>query len=217
MPSLHKVGSLTTGLRNVAAARAACTVCHRRKVRCDAHEVGTPCTNCSKHGSRRDNCRIHEKGKRPQRRSQRTPLAKQVDVRTSEENEVAQKSKSVGKKSPSSATTASLDELGFSILDASARESDYLYKRHLVEFVDQPHIDQRPIDKNARTIYIGKASGPASHFCFIDTKFHLQEPRYRTFTTSQANILDEEHLKPRTILPTALIAVRHATNPTDFL
>jgi hypothetical protein len=38
----------------------------------------------------------------------------------------------------------------------------YLYKRHLVEFIEQPSIAERPIDKNSRMTYIGEYARPRS-------------------------------------------------------
>ena len=132
-------------------AKAACAVCHRRKVRCDADQVGTPCTNCSKVSSRRDHCRIHQKHKRVSRRRRSEPPK-------SEAEPPAACGLSGHLSEPSRGTLSELqaDALGYSVLDASSTgDSEHLYKRHLVEFVDQPHIDSRPIDRHSRTVYIG--------------------------------------------------------------
>ncbi|KAF0322555.1 fungal specific transcription factor domain-containing protein [Colletotrichum asianum] len=48
--------------------------------------------------------------------------------------------------------------IGFGVtgIDIHAREDgEYLYKRHLVEFIDQPELVKRPIDNKARMTYIG--------------------------------------------------------------
>jgi transcriptional regulatory protein AMDR len=37
----------------------------------------------------------------------------------------------------------------------AAEDGEYLYKRHLVEFIDQPELIERPIDSKARMTYIG--------------------------------------------------------------
>ncbi|OJD22249.1 hypothetical protein ACJ73_06406 [Blastomyces percursus] len=51
---------------------AACVHCHQRKVRCDARNVGIPCSNCRSSG--KTDCRIHEKKKRTLSRSLRHPI-----------------------------------------------------------------------------------------------------------------------------------------------
>ncbi|KAH0431126.1 hypothetical protein CcaCcLH18_07304 [Colletotrichum camelliae] len=48
--------------------------------------------------------------------------------------------------------------VGFGVtgIDIHAQEDgEYLYKRHLVEFIDQPELVKRPIDNKARMTYIG--------------------------------------------------------------
>ncbi|KAK2755410.1 fungal specific transcription factor domain-containing protein [Colletotrichum kahawae] len=48
--------------------------------------------------------------------------------------------------------------VGFGVtgIDIHAQEDgEYLYKRHLVEFIDQPELIKRPIDNKARMTYIG--------------------------------------------------------------
>ena len=52
---------------NKSRIPAACSNCHDRKVRCDAHKRGFPCSNCV--SSQRLNCRRHEKRRRPLARS----------------------------------------------------------------------------------------------------------------------------------------------------
>jgi len=53
-------------------ARSACVSCHQRKVRCDAHLKGFPCSNCI--SSNKSDCRIHQKKKRAIRRSVGNPV-----------------------------------------------------------------------------------------------------------------------------------------------
>ncbi|KAL6850586.1 hypothetical protein ACO1O0_007710 [Amphichorda felina] len=147
-------------------AKAACTVCHRRKVRCDADQVGTPCTNCSKVSVRRDSCRIHQKHRRTPRRP-RSPKP-EADRRLSGfpgeiPGEVPGLSGPSGLSRDPSRLPADDDAChGYSMLDASA-DSEHQYKRHLVEFVDQPHIEERPIDKHSRTVYIGSEVANLHH------------------------------------------------------
>lgn len=39
--------------------------------------------------------------------------------------------------------------------ESSVDNSEYLFQRHLAEFIDQPHLTERPIDRHARTMYVG--------------------------------------------------------------
>lgn len=76
-------------------------------------------------------------------------------------------------------------------LNASAEDGEFLYRRHLVEFVDQPHIAERPIDKNARIVYIGQLPPPEE---LVLTGSHsLQVRIYRTFTFWLSSTLATEH------------------------
>lgn len=60
---ITKNGSTTETAKRGARAREACTVCHRRKVRCNMGIVGTPCSNCFQDGT---DCVLHisARGKR---------------------------------------------------------------------------------------------------------------------------------------------------------
>ncbi|KAL1858791.1 hypothetical protein VTK73DRAFT_7807 [Phialemonium thermophilum] len=51
---------------NSSSNRTTCATCHRRKVKCDAHDAGFPCSRCRK-GGQPDQCRLHLKGKRVSR------------------------------------------------------------------------------------------------------------------------------------------------------
>jgi transcriptional regulatory protein AMDR len=53
-------------------ARSACATCHQRKVRCDAHIRGFPCSNCI--SSAKPDCQIHRKKKRAIPRSVNNPV-----------------------------------------------------------------------------------------------------------------------------------------------
>jgi transcriptional regulatory protein AMDR len=52
--------------------RSACVICHQRKVRCDAHVKGFPCSNCISSG--KSDCRIHQKKRRAIPRSVNNPI-----------------------------------------------------------------------------------------------------------------------------------------------
>jgi hypothetical protein len=60
---ITKNGSTTEAAKRGARAREACTVCHRRKVRCNMGIVGIPCSNCFQDGT---DCVLHisARGKR---------------------------------------------------------------------------------------------------------------------------------------------------------
>ncbi|KAK3313101.1 putative fungal-specific transcription factor [Apodospora peruviana] len=145
--------------RAQAASRVACTICHQRKVRCDAHDVGIPCTNC-RSASRADACRPHQKRKRIPKsatavRSQPRPESSDAELASSSRPATGTTTTSVPPRHALSQTPLGIPPVVRVPIDASAEDGALLYKRHLVEFVDQPHIEERPIDKNARIAYIG--------------------------------------------------------------
>ncbi|CAK7237462.1 hypothetical protein SBRCBS47491_009983 [Sporothrix bragantina] len=240
-----------------AQANAAC---HQRKVKCDAHDRGYPCSRCVKSGSSSD-CRLHRKNKRVSRarqalaqqqakeeqhdlRSKDTPRVKRLSpIRPSpvQESIVAVSDTQSPPAVTATTTTAvatpgslflqtviandargvvpsNLEGEGNADADANADENDPIqqrlddpqtpgdphhhhpfsdagmtgggtagstaasvttastpavfpahgadgeYKKYLVEFIDQPQLAERPIDKTARILYVGS---PLSNMHFL--------------------------------------------------
>ncbi|SPO04458.1 related to Acetamidase regulatory protein [Cephalotrichum gorgonifer] len=155
--------------RAQAATRAACTACHQRKVKCDAHDVGIPCSSCRL--ASRDDCRIHQKRKRASKSAARSLVSAspRLLARSSVTNGEPTSPRNTvnvvaSPQSPIAAspaddrqslrwTPASAGLAGVDI--HAAEDGEYLYKRHLVEFIDQPELVERPIDSKARMTYIG--------------------------------------------------------------
>ncbi|CAJ2501971.1 Uu.00g048240.m01.CDS01 [Anthostomella pinea] len=119
------------------AGRTACNACHLRKVRCDAQEVGFPCSNCR--NGLREGCRRHEKRKR---RSARPPEPEPSPV-------------AALTATPTHARTPPASLAGVPVSPATAPLSPSSAGWHLVEFIDQPELTIRPIDKDARLTYVG--------------------------------------------------------------
>lgn len=71
-------------------ARSACATCHLRKVRCDAHIRGFPCSNCV--SSRRSDCQIHQKKKRaiPHSVNNPVPICRRTSITPPLSNERSQ-------------------------------------------------------------------------------------------------------------------------------
>lgn len=132
------------------AGRAACINCHDRKVRCDAHKRGFPCSNCI--NSRRANCRIHEKKKRPLVRSSNNfvPIRRR-SYNASNPPLVASESQNVT-EGLESFTSAPRTDVGSSMTGSDVDSS----KRNLVEFVDTTEFANRPIQRGVRVTYVGK-------------------------------------------------------------
>ncbi|KAI0378183.1 fungal-specific transcription factor domain-containing protein [Hypomontagnella monticulosa] len=137
--------------RAQAASRRTCTVCHQRKVRCDAQEVGFPCSNCR--NASRDDCRMHQKRKRG---SARPPPLSPVSYHT-KPSAIAPATVSEFRIPSSSHSPAPKVEVnGAAGVDLMTSDDvEYVYRRQLMEFIDQPQFIDRPIDKDARLTYIG--------------------------------------------------------------
>ncbi len=179
--------------------RTTCTACHQRKVKCDAHDGGFPCTRCRNSGAA-DACRLHRKNKRVSRAykvlrvsggtvplspatttSQRThvvsaPRRETPPVRVESHFGRTVFSSSEGtpgngparhtaqpKTPPACDTNSDAATSAYSSANGSTpalahnHVTDGEYKKYLVEFIDQPSILERPIDKHARTLYVGSA------------------------------------------------------------
>lgn len=131
---------------------AACATCHHRKVKCDIAR-GTPCSNCRK--AKRSDCRVHIKRSRLRSRSKTASahLAAAPEHRLQSLPEPA--THRVGHAVPNAGQqfgTLTGQTQGVAVLPGVNGEET---KRLLVEFVEQPAIDDRPIDQNARVTFIG--------------------------------------------------------------
>ncbi|KAH7308439.1 fungal-specific transcription factor domain-containing protein [Stachybotrys elegans] len=158
--SLVKQSVMQRLTRAQAASRAACASCHQRKVKCDAHDVGLPCSNCK--AALKDDCRIHQKRKRASK-STRVASPEFSQQRVENTPRILRPGSSASADLLSSPLTTHVEEhtltpasAGVTGLDVRAAEDgEYLCKRHLVEFIDQPELVDRPIDSTARMTYIG--------------------------------------------------------------
>lgn len=151
---------------NSSLGRAACTTCHQRKVKCDAHDVGTPCSSCRL--ASRDDCRIHQKRKRASKSALSVaPISPSRLARSSVTNEATASPRGntvdvppspISSVAPHAGDEESLRwtpaSAGLAGVDSS-EDGEYFYRRHLVEFIDQPELVERPIDSKARMTYIG--------------------------------------------------------------
>ncbi|KAJ5278913.1 hypothetical protein N7478_004285 [Penicillium angulare] len=150
---------------------AACVHCHRRKVRCDARVVGTPCTNCRTSG--KTDCRIHEKKKRLAVRSILDPVPiRSRPLPTSDH--AANPTTSAGTPLPPSFPTAfggspaignnppqqtflsNATEPFRQGPDLShAHEAHTEMEQHLVKLIDEEESGQREIQRGVRAFYVG--------------------------------------------------------------
>lgn len=117
-------------------------------MKCDATEVGFPCTNCRT--ASREDCRLHRKRKRasaklPQRNP--VPFRAAISPTTSQEQSISPKALTpVLKVEVSNLLNVDVD---------AAADGERVFRKHLVEFIDQPQLTERPIDQHARTTYVG--------------------------------------------------------------
>ncbi|EMC93932.1 hypothetical protein BAUCODRAFT_124682 [Baudoinia panamericana UAMH 10762] len=125
--------------------RAACAPCHWRKVKCDLAASGTPCSNCRK-GPAPDECRTHIKRKRQGARAVAIVPANRPSTQETLQNH------GVSAANPPAAVHAAQSAVVHSALPGLNKDD---CKTLLVEFVEQPAIDTRAIDKDARVTYIG--------------------------------------------------------------
>ncbi|KAI1333866.1 putative fungal-specific transcription factor [Xylariaceae sp. FL0016] len=149
--------------RAQTASRSTCSSCHHRKVKCDAQEIGFPCTACK--NASPESCRLYQKRKRVSarppgpsptvlRRPEDTPLSARVQLTPIP---LPPETNGADVPRPSSSTVPShdgeADIPGLDLHDTSGGEC--VYRRHLVEFIDQPRLTERPIDRDARLTYVG--------------------------------------------------------------
>lgn len=126
---------------NIQLVRPACSNCHDKKIRCDAHKRGFPCSNCI--SSQRPNCRKHEKKRRLQGRSPGAFVPIQRRPQTHGPQAIlAAEAAITSTTSQTSATTTSTDGPGSG--------------KQLVEFLDQNDIPHRSVLRGVRLTYVGK-------------------------------------------------------------
>ncbi|CAK7262770.1 hypothetical protein SEPCBS119000_000154 [Sporothrix epigloea] len=218
------------------AVRTTCTACHQRKVKCDAHDRGYPCSRCIKSGSGSD-CRLHLKNRRVSRarqalgegsqaqsarathrvkgfspakrpppveesileadelstlttaaaaapttpgssflqtvianesRASAFPDAIKADVEAHDKSQIGRQN---GPHTPNDVHhnlgdaalvgPGTVGSTAASVTTASTpavlhtHSADGEYKKYLVEFIDQPQLEERPIDKSTRVLYVG--------------------------------------------------------------
>ncbi|KAF2001580.1 hypothetical protein P154DRAFT_619254 [Amniculicola lignicola CBS 123094] len=131
------------------ASKAACSTCHQRKVKCDAQVVGFPCSSCRKH--QRSDCVWHQKRRRvtarPAHPQDPVPIRQALPIDVEHwSGDVEVPSHSAGHVQTRSAETARAS--GYALAEDGT-------KRHLVEFIDQEGLGDRPIDNEARISYVG--------------------------------------------------------------
>ncbi|KXG53655.1 Transcription factor [Penicillium griseofulvum] len=166
---------LPDGVSKRKQGSAACVHCHRRKVRCDARTVGTPCTNCRASG--KVDCRIHEKKKRLAVRSILDPVpirSRPLPTSDSTSNPTL----AAGTPLPPSFPTAfqsghatpisgGLSQHGFQQGTGSetfgrhgpdmahAHEAHSEMEQHLVKLIDEEESGRREIQRGVRAFYVG--------------------------------------------------------------
>ncbi|EER43125.1 acetamidase regulatory protein [Histoplasma capsulatum var. duboisii H88] len=154
---------------------AACVHCHQRKVRCDARNVGIPCSNCRSSG--KSDCRIHEKKKRTLSRSLRHPVpircaplppangaAAPIVASNLPASRLSQPTSSpTSPNTPSTTTQNALKNpptpqsfLEGITPESQAEEDDTRrLERHLVQILDEED-HHRSIKRGVRVIYVGQ-------------------------------------------------------------
>jgi transcriptional regulatory protein AMDR len=124
--------------------RAACAACHVRKVRCDAATLGTPCSNCSKAGQ--TDCHLHVAGKRAPARYRSTAAVEVPIIAPAQHSRALDRPPLDPKSTPLLAGNKSTLDIGIAAED---------HRTHLVEFIEQPSVASRSIDKDTRVTYVG--------------------------------------------------------------
>ncbi|ODH45219.1 hypothetical protein ACO22_00215 [Paracoccidioides brasiliensis] len=153
---------------------AACIHCHQRKVRCDARNVGIPCSNCRSSG--KSDCRIHEKKKRTLSHSLRHPIPIRCAPLPPANGAGAigfsnppLSNPSLSASTPSSPNALSTRPSGpkpehlapQSFAEAISPDSQgdeddtRRLERHLIQILDEED-HHRSIQKNVRVIYVGQ-------------------------------------------------------------
>jgi transcriptional regulatory protein AMDR len=145
--SLHMYTTLRLMLTETTAT------CHARKVKCDVTIVGVPCTTCKKSG--RDDCEVHQKKRRLNGSAPRAPYP----LAAAGGDYAAPPPGSDGDyaTSPYASRTSSYlppRQLPYTTSTYHGLTGEE-YSSHLVQFVEQPALNERPIDRDARVTYVG--------------------------------------------------------------
>jgi transcriptional regulatory protein AMDR len=127
-------------------ARSACVTCHQRKVRCDAHIKGFPCSRCISSG--KSDCRIHQKKKRAVPRSVNNPVP------------ICSRASTATSSNSSSQSLQHLQNDGSSLDNPQLQAIDEEYQggidRSSAELADPSRFEERAIHKGVRITYVGK-------------------------------------------------------------
>lgn len=131
--------------------RAACATCHYRKVKCDISIAGVPCANCRKSG--RNDCQVHSHKRRRvgSRPAVLAPIAALPDSGACAGPTSVSHGPEHGNVSEAAQCLETLPGNTAASSGALGEETRTL----LVEFVEQPSLSDRPIDRDARVAYIG--------------------------------------------------------------
>ncbi|KAK5121607.1 hypothetical protein LTR85_004779 [Meristemomyces frigidus] len=133
--------------------RGACATCHYRKVKCDISTAGIPCATCRKAG--RNDCKVHQKRRRVGARSAAVPvpIAAAIDEAALGAPAPILHHGSGGGSGPTEdITLLDVQPASKAALPGFSGEE---CRTLLVEFVEQPSLNDRPIDRDARVTYIG--------------------------------------------------------------
>jgi hypothetical protein len=148
---------------NSTTGRAACATCHQRKIRCDAANIGFPCSNCRKHF--RSDCSWHQKRRRTLTRSphhfvpilQAAPGGANLPMSLEPLVELAALQESpISPRDTGNEAQGLSDDAVSPVPGSLVEDGAQGCKRHLVEFIDQEDLSYRPIDKAARIAYVGE-------------------------------------------------------------
>jgi len=127
-------------------ARSACVTCHQRKVRCDAHIKGFPCSRCTSSG--KSDCRIHQKKKRAVPRSINNPVP------------ICSQASTAASSNRSFQSLQHLQNDGGPLDNPQLQAIDEEYQggidRISEELADPSGFEERAIHKGVRITYVGK-------------------------------------------------------------
>ena len=127
-------------------AHSACATCHQRKVRCDTHIRGFPCSNCI--SSDKPDCQIYQKKRRAVPRSVNNPLP---ICRRSSTTHTSYKSSQSIQPLHGSETLLGSPQLQFVSEDGNSG-----IESGADTILDQNEMGQRATHKSVRITYVGK-------------------------------------------------------------
>lgn len=134
------------GSKAYGMARSACATCHQRKVRCDAHIRGFPCSNCISSGKL--DCQVHQKKKRAIPRSINNPVP--ICRRSSTDTPSNKSSQSL---QPLQGAESLLRIPQEQLIDGEDQDD---IERGSDPLVDHNGFGQKAIHKGVRITYVGK-------------------------------------------------------------